>query len=587
MTPPQDIVLTPEEQARVDALTEGARKKEVERIALERAADEKNTGVDYYAIAQELLRTGDLVSFNNIVYRYRDGIFTEDKGELESQIQVILQYRGIGAKEKVTTATAQVLHYIRFDSPCREYPFNQSPNAIPLENGVLVLDFNTGAVSLQPHSPEFRFNYKLKAKYIPDAGTAAVLKYLDSLGVERDLLLQIPAHAILSMLGRVYKRAYFLRGDRDSGKSTFTRLITHHLFGPAICSSISIHDLLFDRFRLADLDGKILNAYADLADSRISNLGLFKALTGGDAITVERKHRDPYATVNKAVFLFSANRYPKIKGADAAWWDRWIAINFNGSFPKDPEFEKTHFTDEFVSGLLLLVIERMTAIIQAKRLETTDNVERDWLSDASSGYAFIRDRLERCRGAILVKRDVYAMYVEYCNDAEFEVESQRALFELMKQAGAIDTYPSIRSRREHCFQGFKIKDSLAIFPDTTLKDGDILNILHNHPENTSEKMASVQDVQESSNLLRVKEKEESGILRIEKVSASEPAHPAHVTSGSDVEISWAGKSLKELSEILMSYLPGRPPHYEQFQAAWKAAGGGSDAAREVARNDWM
>jgi phage/plasmid-associated DNA primase len=365
------------------------------------------------------------------------------------------------------------------------------------------------------------------------------------------------------MLGRVYKRAYFLKGDRDSGKRTFIRLVTHHLFGPAVCSNISLHDLLFDRFRLAELDGKIVNAYADLADSKIGNLGLFKALTGGDAVTVERKHKDPYSMVNRAVFLFSANRYPKIKGGDDAWWSRWIAVNFERSFTRDPDFETRLFTDEFVSGFLLLVIERMTAIIKSKNLITTENVERDWLSDASSGYAFIRDCLDRCKGAVLVKRDLYASYVEYCHEAEFEVESQKDITELLKQAGAIDAYPKIKGKQEHCYQGFKLKDLAPIFSDALIKDADTQHILHTSPEERSENSPDMQDMHGISNLKGSTEEKEGTGTRNEKVNVSNPAYPAY-----------KGKSRQELTDILLSYGNdhSKVPDAAAFQAAWREAG---------------
>jgi P4 family phage/plasmid primase-like protien len=556
MTPPDGIVFSEEEQAQITALTETARKKEVERKAQEQAADEKVAGVDYHSIAQELLRKGDLLSFNNTVYRYKNGVFSEDKGQLESEILIILQYRGIGAKEKITTATSQVKHYILYDAPCSEYPFNLSPNAVPLDNGVLILDFETGTVHLVDHSPEFRFNYKLRVRYNPDASKEAVSDYLGSLGVDTDLLLQIPAHAILSMMGRVYKRAYFLKGDRDSGKSTFIRLVTHNLFGPSVCANVSLHDLLFDRFRLAELDGKVINAYADLADSKVANLGLFKALTGGDAVEVEKKHRDPYSMVNKAVFLFSANRYPKIKGADDAYWSRWIAINFDKTFSRDPDFELKQFGDDFVSGFLLLIIERMGEIMKSRELITTANVERDWLTDASSGYAFIRDCLERCKGAILVKKDLYAAYIEYCNDAEFEKESQKDLTELLKQAGAIDAYPKIKGRQEHCYQGFKIKESDPKYPDS---EGQ--NTLDSTSIQRREKTTNMQDMQANSILSRTKEKEENSTSLIKKVSCQNPAYPAY-----------EGLTRAELTKILEKHFPNDPPNQDAFQAAWKKAG---------------
>ena len=35
--------------------------------------------IDYHGIANELLQNGDFLSFNGIIYRYRDGVFSEDR----------------------------------------------------------------------------------------------------------------------------------------------------------------------------------------------------------------------------------------------------------------------------------------------------------------------------------------------------------------------------------------------------------------------------------------------------------------------------------------------------------------------------
>ena len=450
--------MDPDEQARqiaVEALKLIAEQQAVAQNSL--AQFKEAHPFDYNVIAGELRDKYNTLSFKKNLFRYQDGVYAEDEGFLDSEITNELLQRGIAPKERVTSAAQQVRHYLVFGKIETEYPFNIYPDVVPLKNGILKINFATGTTALLPFSPEYRFNYRLNVSYDAAADGTPIKKYLDSLGPDGDILLQIPAHAILSMLGRVYKKAYFLKGAKNSGKSTYIDLLVRHFFGARVCSSISLQALLFDRFRLAELDGKILNAYADLSDQKIRDTGIFKMLTGGDLLTVERKHRDPYQMQNKALLLFSANRYPKIDAGDEAFWDRWIALEFSNVFSVDTTFEGRTFTETNISGFLNLVLERMQKIITSA-IKVTDSVEHQWLNDASSCHRFIADELERDPGAILIKADVYKRYVDYCSDGDYEVESQRGLTDAMLRSGAISVRPTLKGSQKHCYQGYKIKD---------------------------------------------------------------------------------------------------------------------------------
>lgn len=453
------------EQARqiaADALKIIADTQNAERAARSQLVEDRP--YDFINIANHLREKYNILSFKKTLFRYQDGIYVEDDGFIDSAIVCELTQRGIKGDGRVTTAAQQVRHYITFGKVETEYPFNIYPDAFPVRNGIIKIDFTTGGTTLIPFSPAYRFNYRLNVAYIPNADGTEIQKYLDTLGTDTAILLQIPAHAILSMLGRVYKKAYFLQGTKNSGKSTYIDLIVRHLFGIQVCSSVSLQSLLFDRFRLAEIDGKIVNAYADLSDQRLRDIGTFKALTGGDFITVERKHRDPYQIRNKCLFLFSANKYPKISTGDDAFWDRWIALEFKKTFPVDPIFEERLFTDDNLSGLLNLLLIRMQDIIK-NGIRVTDGVEHVWLNDSSSCHRFIQEELERYPGAVLVKNTLYARYVEYCQDGDFEIESQRNLTDAMLRSGALSTKPTLAGKRQHCYQGFQIKGDLPQIPD--------------------------------------------------------------------------------------------------------------------------
>lgn len=433
-----------------------------------RKAQEQSTDdhpYDFNLMATRLRDQYNVLSFKKTLFRYQDGIYVEDGGYLDSCIVNELLQSGIAEDGRITTAAQQVRHYLLYGKVEAEYPFNVSTDAVPVRNGIIKIDLTTGTTTLLPFSPGYRFNYKLAVTYDNSANGEPIKKYLDSLGTDTDLLLQIPGHAILGMLGRVYKKAYFLQGTKNSGKSTYVDLLVRYLFGIPVCSSISLQALLFDRFRLAEIDGKIINAYADLSDQKLREIGIFKTLTGGDLFTVERKHRDPYQMRNKALLLFSANKYPKITTGDDAFWDRWVAMEFKQAFPVDTTFMDRMFTDTNISGFLNLVLGKMQGIIQSG-IKVTDNVEHVWLSDASSCHRFIQEELERCDGAVLVKADVYKRYVEYCQAGDYEIEAMRSLTDAMGRSGAISTRPTVKSKQEHCYQGFKIKNAKPIYPDT-------------------------------------------------------------------------------------------------------------------------
>ena len=455
--------------------TEAARQAATELLKELKATEPEEKPYDYNDIAIELRDKYHVLSFKKTLFRYQDGVYIEDDGFLDSRIVTELLERGIDGVGRVTTASQQVKHYLTYGKVETEYPFNTSPNAMPVRNGILKIDFTTGATTLLPFSPEYRFNYRLNVTYDVNADGTPILKYLESLGTDTEILLQIPAHALLSMLGHVFKKAYFLKGSKNSGKSTFVNLIVQYLFGTGVCSSVSLQALLFDRFRLAELDGKVVNAYADLSDQKIRDVGIFKTLTGGDLLTVERKHCNPYQMRNKALFLFSGNKYPKIDAGDEAFWDRWIALEFSKSFPVDSTFEERTFTEQNISGFFNIVLLKMAEIIKSGSITVTDSVEKQWLNDASSCHRFINDVLEKCCGAVLVKADCYKKYVDYCDAGDYEKEGIRALTEAMQTHAALTgSQFTVNRKREHCYQGYKVKGEDAVYPDKEKAEQTVL-----------------------------------------------------------------------------------------------------------------
>ena len=106
-----------------------------------------------------------------------------------------------------------------------------------------------------------------------------------------------------------FQKAVMLTGEGENGKSVFLDLIGD-LLGDANVSNVALHDLEDNRFRAAELYGKLANIFADLDERGLKSSTMFKTLTTGDRVTAERKHAHPFSFRSYAKLLFSANKIP-------------------------------------------------------------------------------------------------------------------------------------------------------------------------------------------------------------------------------------------------------------------------------------
>ena len=72
------------------------------------------------------------------------------------------------------------------------------------------------------------------------------------------------------------------------------RLVTA-LLGLENCSAVTLHDLVSNRFRAAELYGRLANIAGDLDGGWLTSTAMFKMVTGGDTIGAERKFGQPFS----------------------------------------------------------------------------------------------------------------------------------------------------------------------------------------------------------------------------------------------------------------------------------------------------
>jgi len=422
--------------------------------------DEKgNDRLRMNLVADYLLKRYCVVSVSGVSYIYINDRYYEDTHRLARDVVKILKDSGYSDSRKVEPIVRDVLFRIKKETmKMKEFPFNKkSEYLIPVSNGVVE---RKNLKILLPKSPVWGFTYALPIRYDPKAPTKPISDFIDSVVLEEDrkLLVQIPAQAL--MQNSNYQLSYLMTGDGSNGKSTYIRLLSK-LVGKPSTTSVSLQELMENRFAKANLQGKLFNLYADLPKTSLKDTGIFKILTGGDQITAERKYVESFLFENKAVFVFSANELPQVDDGTFAFWRRWAVIEFPHKFEQSVDFEAKLLTQENLSGYLNLIIDDMNRIEEKGILRSSKVVQimELWKTRSNSAYAFIKTRIRKSANEWIPKNVLWNEYNKFCADTDFtEVSKIKFRQQLEKEYAVTETYIVKDRTREVVIKGIAFVD---------------------------------------------------------------------------------------------------------------------------------
>lgn len=215
------------------------------------------------------------------------------------------------------TETIKYLHLI-----APEVRGNSGANYIAFNNGI----YNLTTEQLEPFSPEIIVTNKIPHNYNYEAYSDVMDAVLDKISCKddavRDLLEEIAGYIFYRR--NELRKAFIFIGDKANGKSTYLDCLSY-MVGEDNTTALDLKEL-GDRFRTAELFGKLICAGDDIGDEFIPNPAVFKKVVSGDPIVVERKGQDPFTLYNYAKPIFSANNIPRIKDKTGAVLDRLVIV---------------------------------------------------------------------------------------------------------------------------------------------------------------------------------------------------------------------------------------------------------------------
>ena len=364
-------------------------------------------------VADYITRKLNVISYKETLYTYSEGYYKEGSETIKALIIKIV--RETGAKASIREVTRDVLHYIMYNDPFTDYPFNSMFGYVPFKNGVVHLDFERNAFELVEHDPKYRFNWQIPHDFDPSNKGDVIHRLMIGRYVSEDeqpILYQVPAQAILQAMGvHPYKKGYLFDGPANAGKTTMTDLY-EVAFGVSNVSHQSLQALntTENKFSIACLEGKLLNCYDDLSNIPLKDSGTFKTITGKEWHDIEKKGQQQYSARLFAVHVFTCNAPPmfdsKIK-KDHAFWERWEYVHFFKTFVKDPLFYDRVFTEENVAGFLYRVLKTCIDIYNNGLYvnSTVEEVREKWSFNSDPVYRYLNEHIEPSSKCDYVDKD--------------------------------------------------------------------------------------------------------------------------------------------------------------------------------------
>jgi len=343
--------------------------------------------------------------------------------------------------------------------PLREINANQY--IVNVKNGL----YNVLDGGFAPHDPEHLSTVQLNVRYAPGSSCPRFMQFLtESLGAEEIPLVQEMLGYFLIPVNKAQK-SFVIVGEPGAGKSKLLLTLNEILLGQQNVSNIPWQGLN-ERFKTAELFGKLANIFADLPTRNIDDNGIFKALVGEDFLTAERKNKDPFSFQPYARLLFSCNAIPRNYGDKSeGFYRRLIIIRFAQPVPE--EKKDAELMDKFAAeadGIFLFAVEGLRRLIANKyrfsETEATRAEVQRYRIDSNSVLSFVEDCCAVTPDAETERGELFNHYREYCRNAGLSPVSQKTFnkdFEL--------AHPSIkrgvdRLGKRRVWKGIRLDDGI-------------------------------------------------------------------------------------------------------------------------------
>ena len=303
--------------------------------------------------------------------------------------------------------------------------FNRNPYLVNVRNGLL----DIRDMSFKEHTPSYLSTVQLNVEYNPQVDCPQFKKFLNEVLDCKLIPLVQEIVGYLLTTNTASQKAFVFWGPARTGKSTLLWVVEYLLLGKKNVSNIPWQEI-GDKFKTAELLGKLANVFSDLPSKSIDDTGIFKVVTGEDYLMAEKKNKNPFKFKPFARLVFSCNELPRnYVDRTEGFYRRLIIVPFNRQIEKSKidKALKYKFQRE-KEGILNWALEGLKRLyennFEFSENELTDGVKKEYKRENNNVISFVEECCELDGLFSCSRIEVYEAYKEFCVEAGLKALSQ-------------------------------------------------------------------------------------------------------------------------------------------------------------------
>ncbi|MCX0417297.1 DNA primase [Clostridium perfringens] len=339
--------------------------------------------------------------------------------------------------------------------------FNRNPYLVNVRNGLL----DIRDMSFKEHTPSYLSTVQLNVEYNPQVDCPQFKKFLNEVLDCKLIPLVQEIVGYLLTTNTASQKAFVFWGPARTGKSTLLWVVEYLLLGKKNVSNIPWQEI-GDKFKTAELLGKLANVFSDLPSKSIDDTGIFKVVTGEDYLMAEKKNKNPFKFKPFARLVFSCNELPRnYVDRTEGFYRRLIIVPFNRQIEKNKidKALKYKFQRE-KEGIFNWALEGLKRLyennFEFSENELTDGVKKEYKRENNNVISFVEECCEIDSLFSCSRIELYESYKEFCVEAGLKALSQ---IKFNKELEGNFNITRSRSGKLRLWNGVRIKlDDLII-----------------------------------------------------------------------------------------------------------------------------
>lgn len=421
--------------------------------------EEQEKGLKFlpFVLAKHLSETRDVYYGGESFLIYENGVYNIS-GEKEAG-RIIMDYMlpnyCIMASIRDCREQWDILVSKDFDD------FNRNPYLVNVRNGLL----DIRDMSFKEHTPSYLSTVQLNVEYNPQVDYPQFKKFLNEVLDCKLIPLVQEIVGYLLTTNTASQKAFVFWGPARTGKSTLLWVVEYLLLGKKNVSNIPWQEI-GDKFKTAELLGKLANVFSDLPSKSIDDTGIFKVVTGEDYLMAEKKNKNPFKFKPFARLVFSCNELPRnYVDRTEGFYRRLIIVPFSRQIDKNKidKALKYKFQRE-KEGILNWALEGLRRLyennFEFSENELTDEVKKEYKRENNNVISFVEECCEIDSLFSCSRIEIYEAYKEFCVEAGLKTLSQ---IKFNKELEGNFNITRSRSGKLRSWNGVRIKlDDLII-----------------------------------------------------------------------------------------------------------------------------